>query len=54
MTFENTVSKILEEGHVPGMYEVIDDSGRGERGIIYRDRAGWRSVLPEHPTRDKA
>ena len=32
---ENTVSKILEEGHVKsipeGMYEEADDSGRGER-----------------------
>ena len=40
MTFENTVSKMLEEGHVKsmrtppvGMYEDVDDSGRGERGI---------------------
>ena len=40
LTFENTVSKILEEGQVKsmktppeGMYEEVDDSGRGERGM---------------------
>ena len=40
LTFENTVSKILEEGHVKstrippeGMYEEVDDSRRGERGM---------------------
>ena len=40
MTFENTVSKILEEGHpkkhenpLEVMYEEVDDSGRGVRGI---------------------
>ena len=37
LTFENTVSRILEEGYVksmriPWMYEQVDDSGRGERG----------------------
>ena len=38
LTFENTVSKILE-GHVismsspEGKCEEVDDSGRGERGI---------------------
>ena len=36
LTFENTVSKILEEGRVksirpPGGNEEIDDSGRDER-----------------------
>ena len=40
LIFENTVSKILEEGHVKSMrtprragYEEVDDSGRGEKGI---------------------
>ena len=40
LTFKNTVSKILEEGHVKrmrnhpkGMYEEVDDSGRGEKGM---------------------
>ena len=48
LAFENTVSKILEEGHVKsmwtpqsgrgkerihGMHEEVDDSGQGERGM---------------------
>ena len=40
LTFENTVSKILEgrsrkkhEDPPDGMYEEVDDSGRGERGM---------------------
>ena len=40
LTFKNTVSKILEEGHVKrmrnlpkGMYEEVDDSGPGEKGM---------------------
>ena len=38
LTFENTVLKILEEGHVKrtppeGIYEEVDDNGRGERGM---------------------
>ena len=38
LTFESTVSKILEkdkkhEDPPEGMYEEVDDSGRGERGM---------------------
>ena len=35
LTFETSISKILEESHVDdppeGMYEEVDDNGRGER-----------------------
>ena len=40
LTFENTVSKILEDVHIKsmrispeGMYEDVDDSGRDERDM---------------------
>ena len=39
LTFEDTVSKILDEGHVKlmncskGLHEEVDDSGWGERGM---------------------
>ena len=57
LTFENTVSEILEEGHVKSMRTPrraceIDDSGRGER--VCRDRSVWRSFLSDDPARDKA
>ena len=50
LTFENTVSKILEEGHVksmrtPRMYEAKE---------VFRDRSVWRCVLSYYPARNKA
>ena len=38
LTFENIVSKILEEGHVKsirteGMFYEVDDSGQGQRDM---------------------
>ena len=39
LTFESTVSKVLEKSHIKsmrnsrGMYEEVDDSGRGGRGM---------------------
>ena len=58
LTFENTVSKILEEGHVKSM--------RTPRGACMKrlmtvdqvkevcSRSVWRSVLSDYPARDKA
>ena len=57
LTFENTVSKILEEGHVKSMKRracmkrltTVDEAKE-----ICRDRSVWRSVLSDYPARDKA
>ena len=58
LTFENTVSKILEEGHVISMRtlrrtcEEVSDTGRGERKLrpllTSRGRSVSHSVLSEH------
>ena len=59
LTFENTVSKKLEEGHVKS----IRTSRRAcvkrlmtvdEAKEICRDRSVWRSVLSDYPVRDNA
>ena len=59
LTFENTVSKILAEGHVKSMrnprracmkrWMTVDEAKE-----VCRDRSFWRSVLSDYPTRDKA
>ena len=59
LTFENTVSTILEEGHVKSMRTprracmkrlmTVD-----EAKDVCRDRSVWRSVLSDYPARDKA
>ena len=59
LTFENTISKILEEGHVKSMRTprracmkrlmTVDEAKE-----LCRDRSVWRSVLSDYPARDKA
>ena len=59
MTFENIVSKILEEGHVKSVriprkacvkrLMTVDEAKE-----VCRDRSVWRSVLADYPARDKA
>ena len=57
--FENTVSKILEEGHVKS----VRTPRRGfmkrlmtvdEAKEVCSDRSVWRSVLSDYPARDIA
>ena len=59
LTFENTVSKILEKGHVKS----IRASRRAcmkrlmtvdEAKEVCRDRSVWRSGLSDYSARDKA
>ena len=53
LTFENTVSKILEEGHVKSMrtlrrmYEEVMTVYEAKE--VCRDRSVWRSVLSDYP-----
>ena len=57
LTFENTVLKILEEGHVkrtPRRAYMKRLMTADEAKAIYRDRSVWRSVLSDYPARDKA
>ena len=59
LTFENTVSKILEEGHVKSMRTLRRACRNRLRTVdeakeICRDRSVWRSVLSDYPARDKA
>ena len=60
LTFENTVSKILEEGHVKSIFMhapracmkrlmTVDEAKE-----VCRDRSAWRSILSDYPARDKA
>ena len=59
LTFENTVSKILEEGHVKSMSTprrasmkrlmIVDEAKK-----VFRDRSVWHSVLSDYTARDKA
>ena len=59
LNFENTLSKILEEGHVKNMRTprrvcvkrlmIVDEAKE-----VCRDRSVWRSVLSDCPARDKA
>ena len=57
LTFENTVSKILEESHLKSMRTprrecmllTVDEAKE-----VCRDRSVWRSVLSDYPARDKA
>ena len=59
LTFQNTVSKILERGHVKSMrtprracmkrFMTVDEAKE-----VCRDRIVWRSVLSDYPARDKA
>ena len=59
LTFENTVSKILEEGHVKSMrtprkacmkrWMTVDEAKE-----VCRDRSVWRPFLSDYPARDKA
>ena len=59
LTFENTVLKILEEGHVKSMRTswrtymkrlmTVDEAKE-----VCRDCSVWRSVLSDYPARDKA
>ena len=59
LTFENTVSKILEEGHVKSMRtsqracmkRLMTVDGAKE---ICRDRIVWRFVLSDYHARDNA
>ena len=59
LTFENTVSKILEEGHVKSMRTPRRACMKRlmtvfEAKEVCRDRSTWRSVLSDYPARDKA
>ena len=45
-------SRKKHEDPPDGMYEEVDDSGRGKE--VCRDRSVWRSVLSDYPARDKA
>ena len=58
LTFENTVSKILEEGHVKSMRTRRAYMKRlmtvDEAKEVCRDRSVWRSDLSDYPARDKA
>ena len=59
LTFENTVSKILEEGDVNSMrtprracmkrFMTVDEAKE-----VCRDRSVWRFVFYDYPARDKA
>ena len=59
MIFENTVSKILEEGHLKSVrisrraymkwLMTVDEAKE-----VSRDRSVWRSGLSDYPARDKA
>ena len=59
MTYENTVSKILEEGHVKSIRTprkacmkrlmTVDEAKEA-----CTDRSVWRSVLSDYPARDEA
>ena len=59
LNYENTVSKILEEGHGKSMRTLrwacmkrlmtVDEAKE-----VCRDRSVWRSVLSDYPARDKA
>ena len=59
LTFENTISKILEEGYVKSMgtpqracmmrFVTVDEVKE-----VCRDCKVWRSVLSDYPARDKA
>ena len=58
-TFENTVSKILEEGHVKSMRTPLRACMKklmtvDEAKEVCRDRSVWRSVLSDYFARDKA
>ena len=57
VTFENTVSKLLEEGHVQSM-RTPRRVGRlmtvDEVKEVCRDHSVWRSVFSDYPARDKA
>ena len=58
LTFENTVSKILEEGHVKNIRAprracmkrlmTVDEAKE-----VCRDRSVWRSVLSDYTARNK-
>ena len=59
MTFENTVSKILEENHVKSMRTPRRACMKrlmtgDEAKEVCRDRSVWGSVLSDYPARDKA
>ena len=59
LTFENTISKILEEGHVKSMRTLRKACMRrlmtvDEAKKVCRNRSVWRSVLFDYPARDKA
>ena len=55
LTFENTVSRILKEGHIKSMRTCIKrlitlDEAKEE----CRDRSVWHSILSDYPPRNKA
>ena len=59
LTFENTVSKILEEGHVKSMKHARRACMKwlmtvDEAKEVCRDHSVWRSVLSDFSARDKA
>ena len=59
LTFENTVSKILEDGHVKSMRTPRRERTKrlmtvDEVKEVCRDRSVWRSILSDYPARDKA
>ena len=59
LTFENTVSKILEEGHVKSIRTPWKACMKrlmtvNEAKEICRDRSVWRSILSDYCARNKA
>lgn len=58
LTFESTVLKILEEGHVkssrtPREICMKTLMSMNEAKEVYRDGSVWRSVLSDYPAGDK-
>ena len=59
LTFENTVSKILDGGHVKNIRTLRRACMKRlmtvyEAKEVHRDRSVWRSVPSDYPARDKA
>ena len=57
LTFENTVSKILEEGHVKSMRNPLRACMKRlmtveEAKEVCRDRSVWCSILSDYSARD--
>ena len=59
LTFENTVSKILEEGHVKSTRTPRTACMKrlmtvDEVKEVYKDCSVWHSILSDYPARDKS